>query len=106
MSDITIDAPREERTLHVNPSWLIQAMLATIIAVAGYFMDGTLSDIKTELQLSRVERAQLRSDLANVQLGVTGDRFTRTDWIREQDKIQKQIDDARDRIRELENKGK
>ena len=88
--------------LKVNPSWLFQFGLAVMMGVIGYFIDQSLSDIKSELEMSRIERAQIRADLTAFQIGSTGDRFTSSDWRREKLQIEKDLDSIRERLAQLE----
>ena len=88
--------------LKVNPSWLFQLGIAIMLAVIGYFIDGALSEIKSELEFSRIERAQIRADLTAFQIGASGDRFTATMWAEERHKIEKDLDEIRDRLTTLE----
>lgn len=88
--------------IKVNPSWLFQFGLAIMLATIGYFLDATLEDIKTELEFSRIERAQLRADLTAFQIGASGDRFTNSDWIKESERIEQELDDIRERLSKLE----
>ena len=88
--------------LKVNPSWLFQFGLAVMIAIIGYFLDQSLSDIKTELEMSRIERAQIRADLTAFQIGSSGDRFTGSDWRAERGRIEKELDQIRERLATLE----
>ena len=73
-----------------------------MIGVIGYFLDASLSDIKNELEMSRIERAQIRADLTAFQIGSSGDRFTGSDWNRERNRIEKDLDAIRERLTELE----
>ena len=88
--------------LKVNPSWLFQFGLAVMIGIIGYFLDQSLSDIKGELEMSRIERAQIRADLTAFQIGSSGDRFTNSDWRREKLQIEQDLDDIRKRLTTLE----
>lgn len=90
--------------LKVNPSWLFQFGLAIMIGIIGYFLDQSLSDIKTELEMSRIERAQIRADLTAFQIGSTGDRFTASNWREERTRIEKELDSIRERLTKLEAK--
>lgn len=83
-------------------SWLVQTLVFILLGVSGYFISGDLSDIKEELRLSRVERAQLRADMSALEIGLRGDRFTQSDWQRERDRITKEIEEVQKRLRELE----
>ena len=86
----------------MNPSWVIQGMVMILIAMSGYFIDKNLSAIEAELQLSRIERAQLRSDMSALEIGLRGDRFTRTDWVEVQKQIDKELEEIKARLRALE----
>ena len=88
--------------LKVNPSWLFQFGLAVMIGTIGYFIDQSLSDIKGELEMSRIERAQIRADLTAFQIGSSGDRFSGSDWHREKLQIEKDLDSIRNRLATLE----
>lgn len=88
--------------IKVNPSWFFQLGLAIMLAAIGYFLDLTLHEIRTELEFSRIERAQLRADLTAFQIGATGDRFSRSDWANESRRLEETLDEIRDRILKLE----
>ena len=89
--------------IKVNPSWLFQFALAAMIAIIGYFVDAGLEDIKSELEFSRIERAQIRADLTSFQIGAAGDRFTQTEWNDERDRIEVELDNIRERLARLES---
>ena len=86
------------------PSWLPQAFFVALLAISGYFFNNTLNQITAELTLSRIERAQIRNDLSALEIGLRGDRFTRSDWNIERNRIQDEIDDIRSRLTDLEKK--
>ena len=88
--------------LKLNPSWLFQFGIAILVAVVGYFIDGSLDEIKNELEFSRIERAQIRADLTSFQIGTTGDRFTNSQWTSERERIEKDLDNIRERLTKLE----
>ena len=90
--------------LKVNPSWLFQFGIAILVAVVGYFIDGSLNEIKSELEFSRIERAQIRADLTSFQIGSSGDRFTSSQWNSERSRIEKELSTIRERIAKLEAK--
>ena len=90
--------------LKVNPSWLFQFGIAMLVAVVGYFIDGSLNELKSELEFSRIERAQIRADLTSFQIGSTGDRFTSSQWNSERLRIEKELDGIRERLTKLEAK--
>jgi hypothetical protein len=98
---------RHDREGHVkfNPSWFIQTGIVILLSVIAYFIDGSLNEIKDELEFSRIERAQLRADLTSFQIGATGDRFTNSEWRQERGKIERDLDDIRERLTRLEAKG-
>lgn len=90
--------------LKVNPSWLLQFGLAVLLTVVGYFLDQSLGEIKSELEFSRIERAQIRADLTAFQIGSVGDRFTSRQWDDEKDKLDVELKEIRERITKLEAK--
>ena len=98
---------RHDREGHVkvNPSWFIQTGIVILLATIGYFIDGSLNEIKAELEFSRIERAQLRADLTSFQIGATGDRFTATRWSEERKQIEDALDEIRERLTRLEANG-
>lgn len=98
---------RHDREGHVkfNPSWFIQTGIVILLSVIAYFIDGSLNEIKSELEFSRIERAQLRADLTSFQIGATGDRFTNSEWREERGQIEKDLDEIRERLTRLEAKG-
>ena len=93
-----------EGHIKMNPSWLFQTFIVVVLALIGYFVDGSLQDIKGELEISRVERAQIRADLTSFQIGASGDRFTGSMWQDERRLIEQSLDEIRDRLTELESK--
>src|SRR5210317_1669952 len=82
----------------VNPSWLFQLGIAIMLSIVGYFLDASLQEVKSELEFSRIERAQLRADLTSFQIGASGDRFTSTQWRGEKQRIEEALDDIRTRL--------
>lgn len=91
-----------EGHIKMNPSWFFQLGIAVLLSVIGYFIDGSLNEIKSELEFSRIERAQLRADLTAFQIGVTGDRFTSSDWRGERQIIADELEEIRKRLTKLE----
>ena len=91
-----------EGHIKMNPSWLFQFFIVIMVGLIGYFLDGSLQDIKAELEMSRVERAQIRADLTAFQIGASGDRFTATMWRDERRKLEQDLDGIRQRLTELE----
>jgi len=86
----------------VNPSWLFQLGIAIMLSIVGYFLDASLQEVKSELEFSRIERAQLRADLTSFQIGASGDRFTSTQFIEERKQIEIELDKIRERLTQLE----
>lgn len=93
---------KSEKTISINPSWVLQTMVLIVLGVASYFIDKNLTSIEAEMQLSRIERAQLRADMSALEIGLRGDRFTRSDFDKEQADIQRQLDALAGRVLELE----
>lgn len=93
---------REEQKILINPSWIIQALILCLLAVSGFFIKGTMDTISQEISLSRIERAQIRADLSSLEVGLRGDRFTQSDWQREQARMSEIINNIQARLRELE----
>ena len=91
-----------EGHVKVNPSWLFQLGIAILLSIVGYFLDQSLKEVKSELEFSRIERAQLRADLTSFQIGSTGDRFTATQWRDERARIEDELDKIRERLAQLE----
>ena len=91
-----------EGHIKMNPSWLMQTGVVILLSVIAYFIDGSLNEIKSELEFSRIERAQLRADLTSFQIGATGDRFTSSQWSNERKVIEEKLDDIRERLAKLE----
>lgn len=86
------------------PTWVIQVMMLALLGVSGYFIQNTLQRIEDELAMSRLERAQIRNDMSALEIGLRGDRFTATDWNREQSRIERELDEIRERIAALEGR--
>ena len=93
-----------EGHIKINPSWFFQFGIALLVGIVGYFLDGSLNEIKSELEFSRIERAQIRADLTAFQIGSAGDRFTATDYRKERDQIEEELDNIRKRLTTLEAK--
>lgn len=88
--------------LKINPSWFFQFGIAVMVAIIGYFLDGSLQEIKSEMEFSRIERAQIRADLTAFQIGAAGNRFTSDDWSHERGKLETELDSIRERLTRLE----
>lgn len=88
--------------LKINPSWFFQFGIAVMVAIIGYFLDGSLQEIKSEMEFSRIERAQIRADLTAFQIGAAGSRFTSDDWNHERGKLETELDSIRERLTKLE----
>jgi hypothetical protein len=97
---------RDESKIEINPSWVLQTLVLGLLGISGWFIAGDLTDIKDEMRLSRIERGQLRADLSALEVGLRGDRFSRTDWERERDKLSEQIEEIKERLRELKKAGR
>lgn len=95
-----------EGHLKLNPSWFFQLGIVIMLSIIGYFLDQSLNEVKAELEISRIERAQIRADLTAFQIGATGDRFTATQWRDERQRIEVALDDIRERLTRLEAGGK
>src|SRR5210317_1734624 len=95
---------RHDKEGHVkfNPSWFLQTGIVILLSMIAYFIDGSLNEIKSELEFSRIERAQLRADLTSFQIGASGDRFTSSQWSSERKAIEEKLDDIRERLAKLE----
>ena len=85
------------------PAWIPQTLFVGLLAITGYFINGTLNQINEELKISRIERAQLRNDLSALEIGLRGDRFTMSNWNDEKDRIESELDIIRERLTNLEN---
>ena len=95
---------KDEKKIEINPSWIIQTLILCLLGIAGFFISSQLSLISDEITLSRIERAQLRADLSALEVGLRGDRFSRSDWRVESDKISRDLESIRSRLLELERK--
>lgn len=95
---------KHDREGHIkfNPSWFFQFGIALLVGVVGYFLDGSLQEIKSEMEFSRIERAQIRADLTAFQIGAAGDRFTQSMWLEERAALEKDLDKIRERLTLLE----
>lgn len=91
-----------EGHLKFNPSWFFQLMILVMLGMIGYFLDNSLQGVKNELEMSRIERAQIRADLTAFQIGAAGDRFTQSQWTEERARLEQDLDDIRTRITKLE----
>lgn len=98
------DNLKSEKMISIDPSWVLQTLVLLSLGVSSWFFKEALSSIREEMQFSRVERAQLRSDLSALEVGLRGDRFTRSDWERESQRIENQIDDINKQLREIREK--
>ena len=101
MSRFDVHKDREGH-VKINPSWILQLGIAIMLSIVGYFLDGSLKEIKEEMTLARIERAQLRADLTAFEIGAAGDRFTLSDWTEERKELETILDDIRVRLIELE----
>ncbi len=100
---------RNERKIEVNPPWIIQGLVGLLLAVLGFAVNGTLTDIRADMQelkndarQSSLDRAQIRADMSALELRIRGDRFTRSDWNREAERLEREFADINVRIQELE----
>ena len=91
-----------EGHLKYNPTWFFQLGLVIMLSMIGYFLDTSLQEIKSELEFSRIERAQIRADLTSFQIGSSGDRFTASMWNNEREELESKLDDIRERLATLE----
>jgi len=85
------------------PAWIPQTLFVGLLAITGYFINGTLNRIKQELQISKIERAQLRNDLSTLEVGHRGNRFTMSNWNEERQRLEDELDIIRERLAKLEN---
>ena len=101
--NMKMDVHRDrEGHLKYNPSWFFQLTILCMVGMIGYFLSSSMEDIKDELEMSRIERAQIRADLTAFQIGAAGDRFTMSNWTEERAKLEEDLDDIRNRITRLE----
>ena len=103
---------KEEKRVEVNPSWVIQGLVGLIVAISAWAINQTLGGIQDDIQSiqkdqrqAEIARAQLRTDLSSLEIGLRGDRFTRSDWLRESERLERELDDIRKRLRGLEASG-
>lgn len=100
---VKMDVHRDRQgSIKVNPSWFFQFGIAILVGVVGYFLDGSLNEIKNEMEFSRIERAQIRADLTSFQIGAAGNRFTQSEWNDERARIENELDRIRERLTKLE----
>jgi len=75
-----------------------------MITISGYLMSKQLDGIEEEMRLSRIERTQIRADMSALEIGLRGDRVTRSDCDRERERLERAMDDIRTQIAKLQQK--
>lgn len=94
----------QDGVIGLSISWLLQGTMVVMITISGYLMSKQLDGIEEEMRLSRIERTQIRADMSALEIGLRGDRFSRGDWDRERDRIERAMDDIRAQIAKLQQK--
>ena len=86
----------------INPSWIIQALIGLLLAIIGYLVDGQLKSLVEAARTQEQETEEIRRSIVDLEIGLRGDRFTRTDWRIEKQTIDGRFDDIEQRLRNLE----
>lgn len=86
----------------LKPSFLVQTFIAALLAVIGYMANAQFNLLGTQYATLQVELKQLRADFTALEIGLRGDRFTRTDWTRERQQLEEDLDEIRADIAALE----
>lgn len=95
---------RQEGIVGLSISWLLQGTVVVMITISGYLMSKQLDGIEEEMRLSRIERTQIRADMSALEIGLRGDRFSRSDWDRERQRLERDMDEIRAMIADLQRK--
>lgn len=91
-----------EPNVKLNPSWVIQSAIAVLLALIGYMGNVQMELIKTQYNSIQVDVKQLRADFTALEIGLRGNRFTDQDWKVERNRLDKQLDEIRNDIRNLQ----
>lgn len=86
----------------INPSWVIQALIGLLLAIIGYLVDGQLKSLVEASRKQEQETEEIRKSIVDLEIGLRGDRFTRTDWRIEKQALDAQLGDVEERLRALE----
>ena len=86
----------------LKPSFLVQTVIAVLLAVIGYMANAQFNYLGTQYAALQVDLKQLRADFTALEIGLRGDRFTRTDWTRERKALEEDLDEIRADIARLE----
>lgn len=86
----------------INPSWVIQAFIGLLLAIIGYLVDGQLKSLVEASKKQEQETLEIRRQITDLELGLRGDRFSRTDWRVEKQAIDAELSDLESRLRRLE----
>ena len=97
MDELTQHEKLTERGAILNG--ILSGLVALLLVVIAFFARDSFDRINDELAALQLDVRQLRAEMNALELGLRGDRFTRSDWIRERqsllDEIQKIEDDVR-----------
>ena len=86
----------------LQPHFLVQSLIAALLAVIGYMANAQFDYLATQYGALQLEMKQLRADFTALEIGLRGDRFTRSDWLKERKDLENQLDEIREDIAKLE----
>ena len=90
-------------TDRINPTWIIQTLIAVLISVTAYMANNQFELIKSHYTAIQVDVKQLRADMTALEIGLRGNRFTEHDWNRERKKLDEELKAIREDIERLED---
>lgn len=95
---------KSEKKIEINPSWAIQTVIGILIAIIGVQTNAQFSDMREQIREQSVQVAQLRADFTALEIGLRGDRFSRTDWEREKSLLYREIEKIEKEIWDMQSK--
>ena len=88
-------------------TWLLEGVIVVMLGIISYLLiqrDAAMQTYmeKNDIAVSqnRVDHQQLRLDFTEFSSGAIGNRFTQADWRREQDRIEQQMKDSHNELRQ------
>lgn len=100
MSEATQHEKRTEMGAMLNV--VLSAVVAVLLALIGFFARDSFERINDNVAAAHLDIRQIRTEMNALELGLRGDRFTRTDWLREKAELERELESIEREITELQ----
>lgn len=85
----------------ISPSMVMQLFVGILLGSIGFFAKGAFDRMEEDMAVMQLDVRQLRNDITALEIGLRGDRFTRTDWQREKAEIDADITEIREELESI-----